>query len=257
LTARPPARLSATGLEITEVGGGDRRVVFVHGVLDRGRSFNRVARELDGACHMEWYDRRGYGRSRELPGAPAAIDHHVDDLVAVLDGRPAVLMGHSFGGVAALGAAVRVPDLVEAVVVYETSIAWAPGWDDDGMSAIYSAPDPEEAALSLMLGGAYERMDVDERAWRRIEARAFLAEEQSVRAGPPYDIGSIAAPVVYGYGDEIVMPRVVEFLARNLDRFEAVRIPGAGHHAHRTHPGDVAGLVRTGLERSDPDRASR
>jgi pimeloyl-ACP methyl ester carboxylesterase len=258
LTARTPARRSATGLEVTEVGGGDRRVVFVHGVLDRGRSFNRVARELDGGCHVAWYDRRGYGTSRELAGAPAAIDQHVDDLVAVLDGRPAVLMGHSFGGVAALGAAVRAPDLVDAVVVYETSIAWAPGWDDDGMSAIYSAPDPEGAALELMLGRAvYERMDDDERAWRRIEARAFLVEEQSVRAGPPYDIARITAPVVYGHGDEIVMPKVVEFLGANIDRFEVVRIPGAGHHAHRTHSDGVAQLVRTALARSERDGASR
>jgi pimeloyl-ACP methyl ester carboxylesterase len=250
LIARKPARLSATGLEVTEVGAGDRRVVFVHGVLDRGRSFNRVAGKLDGACRIEWYDRRGYGRSRELPGAPAAIDRHVDDLVAVLDGRAAVLVGHSFGGVAALGAAVRAPDLVHAVVVYETSIAWAPGWDDDGMSAIYSSPDPEEAALALMLGNAYERLDDGERAWRRIEARAFLAEEQSVRAGPPYDVARITAPVVYGHGDHIVMPKVVEFLADNIERFETERIPGAGHPAHRTHPDEFAGLVRTSLERS-------
>jgi pimeloyl-ACP methyl ester carboxylesterase len=166
-------------------------------------------------------------------------------------------MGHSFGGVAALGAAVRAPDLVDAVVVYETSIAWAPGWDDDGMSAIYSAADPEDAALALMLGDAYARMDDGERAWRRIEARAFLAEERSVRAGVPYDVGRITAPVVYGHGDEIVMPEVIEFLAANIDRFEIERIPGASHHAHRTHPDDVAQLVRTALARSDRDGASR
>jgi pimeloyl-ACP methyl ester carboxylesterase len=257
LIARKPARLSATGLEVTEVGAGDRRVVFVHGVLDRGRSFNRVAGELDGACKMEWYDRRGYGTSRELPGAPAVIDHHVDDLVAVLDERPAVLVGHSFGGVAALGAAVRAADLVEAVVVYETSIAWAPGWDDDGMAAVYSAPDPEGAALELMLGPAYDHMDDAERAWRRIEARAFLEEERSVRERVPYDVARITAPVVYGHGDEIVMPKVVEFLARELDRFEIERIPGASHHAHRTHPDEFAQLVRTALARSDRGDASR
>jgi pimeloyl-ACP methyl ester carboxylesterase len=250
LIARKPARLSPTGLEVAEVGSGGRRVVFVHGVLDRGRSFNRVARALDGACRMEWYDRRGYGRSRELPGAPAAIDRHVDDLIAVLDGRPAVLVGHSFGGVAALGAAARCPELVDAVAVYETSIAWAPGWDADGMAAIYSAADPEGAALELMLGAAYGHMDDDERAWRRIEARAFLTEEQSVRAGAPYDVARITAPVVYGHGDEIVMPQVVEFLAANIDHFETERIPGASHHAHRTHPDDFAGLVRTALARS-------
>jgi lipase len=250
LIARKPARLSTTGLEVTELGAGDRRVVFVHGVLDRGRAFNRVAGKLDGACRMEWYDRRGYGRSRELPGAPAGVDRHVDDLVAVLGGQPAVLLGHSFGGISALGAAVRTPELVDAVVLYETSIAWAPGWDDDGMEAIHSAADPVDAALTLMLGAAYARMDDDERAWRRIEARAFLTEEHSVRARVPYDVARIAAPVVYGYGDEIPMPKVVDFLAENLAQFEAMRVPGAGHHAHRTHPDEIAALVRIALARS-------
>jgi pimeloyl-ACP methyl ester carboxylesterase len=251
LIARRTGRVSATGLDVTEVGEGEQRVVFVHGVLDRGRSFNRVAGKLDGACQMEWYDRRGYGRSRELPGAPATIDRHVDDLIAVLEGRPAVLVGHSFGGVAALGAAVRSPELVDAVVVYETSIAWAPGWNADGMAAIYAAADPEDSALELMLGAAYDRMDDDERAWRRIEARSFLEEEQSVRDRVPYDVARVTAPVVYGHGDDIVMPKVIDFLDANIDRFEIERIPGASHHAHRTHPDDFARLVRTALANSD------
>jgi hypothetical protein len=32
--------------EVSDVGGGDRRVAFVHGVLDRGRAFGRVARAI-------------------------------------------------------------------------------------------------------------------------------------------------------------------------------------------------------------------
>ena len=51
-------------LEVTEVGDGDRLVVFVHGVLGRGRSFDRVADLLASECRMRWYDRRGYGTSR-------------------------------------------------------------------------------------------------------------------------------------------------------------------------------------------------
>jgi hypothetical protein len=31
-------------LEISETGSGDALVAFVHGVLDRGRSFSRVVR---------------------------------------------------------------------------------------------------------------------------------------------------------------------------------------------------------------------
>ena len=45
---------------VTEVGTGEPLVVFVHGVLGHGRSFDRVASVLEGECTMRWYDRRGY-----------------------------------------------------------------------------------------------------------------------------------------------------------------------------------------------------
>ena len=165
----------------------------------------------------------------------------------VLDGRPAVVVGHSFGGVTAMGAAVRTPELVEALVLYETSVAWSPGWDDTVMQGVFTAPDPEDAALRLMLGAAYDRLDDDQRARRKVEATAFLAEERSVRDGAPYDVAEIRAPVVYGRSDDRVMPEVVAFLGARIPRFELVAMPDAGHHAHRAAPEAFADLVRRGL----------
>ena len=109
-------------LAVTEVGSGDALVVFVHGVLGHGRSFDRVAAELDSECRMLWYDRRGYSGSAGAAGAPVTIDGHITDLLDVIDGRRAVVVGHSFGGVTAMGAAVRAPQSVAALVLYETSV---------------------------------------------------------------------------------------------------------------------------------------
>jgi pimeloyl-ACP methyl ester carboxylesterase len=232
-----------------EVGSGDALVVFVHGVLDRGRSFDRVAEVLASECRMLVYDRRGYGRSAGAAGTPVGVDQHVADVVAVLDDRPAVVVGHSFGGVTAMGAAVRAPRLVQALVLYETSMAWVPGWDDDAMREVFGSDDPEDAALRLMLGDNYERLDEDQRARRRVEAGVFLAEEASVRSGiPPFDLADIRAPVVYGRSDPAVMPVVLDHLRNEVPRVEVVTLPGAGHHAHRTAPEDFAGLVRRGLD---------
>ena len=41
------------------------------------------------------------------------------DLVTIVGGRPAVLVGHSYGGDVALGAAAAAPEVVRAVGVYE------------------------------------------------------------------------------------------------------------------------------------------
>ena len=225
--------------------------MFVHGVLGHGRSFDRVAALLADECTMRWYDRRGYASSLDLPGAPAPVDRHVDDLLSVLDGRPAVVVGHSFGGVTAMGAAVRAPELVDAVVLYETSVAWSPEWEDADalMQGAFAADDPEDTALQLMLGPAYDRLDDDARARRRIEATAFLTEERSVRSGAPYDVGEIRAPVVYGRSSEHVMPEVTAFLSDRIAHFELVCVPDAGHHAHRSAPDAFADLVRRGIER--------
>jgi pimeloyl-ACP methyl ester carboxylesterase len=199
---------------------------------------------------MRWYDRRGYGSSRELEHVPVGIERHVDDLLAVLDGEPAVVVGHSFGGVVALGAAAAAPDLVEAVVVYETNIAWTPGWDDGAMRVVHESDDPEAEALRLMLGPAFATLGADELRTLRLEARAFVTEEASVREGAPFDLSDIRAPVVYGCSDPAMMPAVVAFLAEQVATVELVVLPGAGHPAHRSAPAAFADLVRTALTRS-------
>jgi pimeloyl-ACP methyl ester carboxylesterase len=235
-------------LEITEVGGGGALVVFVHGVLGRGSSFDRVAPLLPSGCRTWWYDRRGYGRSRDADG-PHGIDTHVADLVAMLDGRRTIVVGHSFGGVTAMGAAVRGGGAVGALVLYETSMAWVPGFDDRVMAGVLSAEDPEAAGLRMMLGERYDAMSDDERARRRLDAEAFIAEERSVRSGaPPFDVAEIRVPIVYGRSDPGVMPEVIDHLQQNVEHVEVMEVPGAGHHAHRTAPEAFAQLVRRGLE---------
>ncbi|HEY6532142.1 MAG TPA: alpha/beta hydrolase [Acidimicrobiales bacterium] len=244
-----PERVS--DLAVTESGTGDRLVVFVHGVLDRGRSFEPIAERLDGRCRTVWYDRRGYGASASAPGVPVGVDGHVADLLAVLDGRRAVLVAHSFGGIHAFGAAIRAPELIEAVVAYETVTAWAPGWPDTAMRDVLSRDDPEAAGLELMLGPRLASMAPDQIDRRRPEARAFVAEERSIRTGgAPYDVGAIRAPVVYGASDSEVIEPVITFLADTIPDIEVVRMPGADHFAHRSDPDGFAALVRLALARS-------
>ena len=67
---------------------GAPTVVYVHGPMDRAASFIRTIRrrpELD----VIRYDRRGYGRSVGI-GHCTTMDEHVDDLLVVTGGRPAV-----------------------------------------------------------------------------------------------------------------------------------------------------------------------
>ncbi len=241
------AEFAAVELSVTEAGSGDVVVAFVHGVLDRGRSFTGVADALGSECRMLWWDRRGYGSAANTSSAAVGIDTQISDVLTVLAGRRAVVVGHSFGGIIAMGVAARAPESVEAVVAYESCVAWAPGWDDRAMQGVFLSEDPEASALRLMFGERYDEMSGQERERRRRDAAVFLAEERSVREGPPYDLAGVGCPVVYGVSDAAVMPAVTDYLERRLPSIEFSTLPGAGHHAHRADPEWFAVLVRRAI----------
>jgi pimeloyl-ACP methyl ester carboxylesterase len=238
-------------LAVTESGAGEALVVLVHGVLDRGRSFSRVAGILAPRCRVAWYDRRGYGACADAPGVPVDVNAHVEDLLTVLDGRRAVVVGHSFGGVIAAGAAVRAPELVEALVLYESVMAWAPGWDDQRMRQLLWGAEPEDDGLRMMLGGKYDAMSETQRARLLPQARAFIQEERSTRAAvPPYDVAGLQVPVVYGFSEVFPVSAMRQHLRTMVRDVEFVTIPGGGHFAHREAPESFAGLIRRGLARA-------
>jgi pimeloyl-ACP methyl ester carboxylesterase len=55
-------------------------LICVHGGLDRGGSFARLARRIN-AFDVVTYDRRGYQGSRDLQ--PLSFELHVEDLLAL------------------------------------------------------------------------------------------------------------------------------------------------------------------------------
>ena len=126
MTGRQGSRVVGDGIWAQEVGEGPL-VVLVHGAMDRSGGMLRVRRILQSSCRVVRYDRRGYARSLDA-GPPTSFGQQVDDLAAVLDGRPAVLAGHSFGGLVCLALAERRPELARAVLAFEAPMTWAPWW---------------------------------------------------------------------------------------------------------------------------------
>lgn len=93
-------------------------VVFVHGSLSKGTDWLGVATCLSSQFTCFMMDRRGHGRS-ESGTSSYSIGREYDDVLAVLSaaGRDASLVGHSFGAICALGAAMRAS--VRRLVLYE------------------------------------------------------------------------------------------------------------------------------------------
>ena len=126
-TPATPARVFPPG------GAAPAQVVLVHGAPDRARSFNAAVRALPEYL-VTTYDRRGYGQRAGHPPPPTGdIFEHAEDLIGLLEETPAVVVGHSFGGIVAMAASIKAPELIPAVGVWEPPLIWTPWWPDDHM----------------------------------------------------------------------------------------------------------------------------
>jgi len=98
---------------------GAPRVVCLHGVRNHGRHFAQLAERLP-RYHVLAPDLLGHGYSPWEP--PWDIGAHCNAIVETVGARPAVLVGHSFGGRLAFELAARAPKLVPKLVLLDPAI---------------------------------------------------------------------------------------------------------------------------------------
>jgi pimeloyl-ACP methyl ester carboxylesterase len=230
-------------------------VVLVHGTLDRGNSFRRSSRRLED-LRVVTYDRRGYQDSRG-GGSVVGVEGHIEDLLGVLEeiGKPSVVVGHSLGGVVALGAAMAQPARFASVAAFEPPMRWIPiegrqagPW---GMSQ-----DPDAAVETFFRGrvgdAAWDRLEPAARADRLADGPALVAELASLSGDALFDVTELTVPVVFGCGgatDEFHIQNVA-WLAEHVPGAQQITIPGSGHGAHLTHPDAFADFVRAAVARA-------
>ncbi len=235
-------------------------LVLVHGSLDRAGSFARVLRRLRD-LHTLAYDRRGYHRSRHLLPVHTTLGGHVDDLLAVIDDRPAVVIGHSYGGTVALDAALRPggPGPILAIAAYEPPLPWLAGrsrgpgasGQGTGRREPEDTGDPAERAerfFRRMVGdSAWERLPEAAKADRRADGAALAAEMDAIRVTEaPFDVAALTVPTTYGRGTNSRPHhrQAVDWLVAHTPAARLVEIAGAGHGAHLTHPDAFAAMAR-------------
>jgi pimeloyl-ACP methyl ester carboxylesterase len=253
-------------------------LVFVHGAMDRGTSFDRVRRRFADFATVA-YDRRGYASSVSLPFGDDPFADHVNDLMSVLDElggsdgsdgsdelggsdgptrTPLVLIGHSAGSNVVMAAAQRL--LAEpcdvrllGAVVFEPPMPWAKWWPGNaGGSTIaaFEADGPEAAAESFMrrivTDRVWERLPADTRAARRAEGMGLVADLTTLRGRPvQFDYSAIQIPVVVGKGEKSHdhQRRSSDETAALLPNAELVELKNHGHGAHSSDPEGFSGLI--------------
>jgi pimeloyl-ACP methyl ester carboxylesterase len=217
-------------------------VVVIHGSMDRSAGMLKLSRGLDHDFRVLRYDRRGYGRSFPHSG-PFTMKYQVDDLVDLLAGRRAVLVGHSYGGNVALTTAQHHPQLVAGVAVYETPLSWEPWWPGTtaGSVAVAEAGRPREAGerfLRRMLGDQrWDALPERTKEVRRAEGVAMVEELADLRRHQPWVAEHIDVPVITAFGSLGQRHhREGMTYAAGLLECPVVELPGCRHDAPLSHP---------------------
>ena len=187
---------------------GAPRVVCLHGVRNHGRHFARLAERLP-RYHVLAPDLLGHGYSPWEP--PWDIGAHCNAIVETVGARPAVLIGHSFGGRLAFELAARAPKLVPKLVLLDPAIL-LPG--HVALAAAESARiDKSYVSFDALIERRYEESQLHH------APRALVVEDLA-----PHVETSDDGRVRYRYCQSAVVAAYGE-MSSQPPRFEDVRVP--------------------------------
>ena len=136
-------------------------LVFIHGLSSARTTWARITPGFDTDFHIFAFDQRGHGQSSHVAGT-YVLERYVDDAIAFcaeVIGEPALIVGHSLGGVVAFAVAVRRPDVVRAVFLEDPPLYRGERADDGGPAE----PPPANSIASFfpvlrqLLAGMQER----------------------------------------------------------------------------------------------------
>ncbi len=235
------------------------RLVTVHGAMDRGNSFRALAQQLSGVEVVIW-DRAGYAHS--LDATPFDVEDQLADLAAIVDEKPAVVLGHSLGGTYGLWLASLGHPHVLGVSTFESPLPggawWGEGWELDPLDAANGRVGSERAGalaeefLRRMTSDAvWDRLPARTKELRRAEGVAFLRElGQLVTGRIAFDLGSIAVDVVAGVSSrpshhhQLGLARLTEAVGAT-----SYCVIDSRHGVHLTRPKALAEIITQQLQR--------
>ncbi len=269
VTAPTPTAVvrSRDGTPIAVFGSGaGPALILVHGATADHTAFRVIGPRLARRHTVHAIDRRGRGASGDAPGY--SIVREFEDLAAVADAiaaesdGPVDVVGHSYGGRCALGAAL-LTDALRRVVSYEGAptppgSSYRPAGIEARLRGRLAADDPD-GALATFLTEVVGMNDVDLAAYRadpiwplRAAAAGTILRELEAEADPAASLdrlGSVRQPVLQLLGGESlpVFRDATVALDERLADGRIVVIDGARHAAHHTHADELVAAIEAFL----------
>ena len=252
-----------------------QRTLLLHSGGFTSRQWRKLSEALAPDFDVLAPDLLGYGESGPWPdGVPFHFRQDLDYVESLLDGD-VHLVGHSYGGFLALQLALRRPERVQAIAVYDPvafgildpvddADAWSQlllvkqTWDRDESGV-------DEAWLRAFIDwwngpGAWDRLGEETRrafrtmGWKVFQEVISLAADRTNRA----TYATITAPtlILGGASSPLAERRVVEKLGTALPHATAQLIPGVGHMGPISHAALVNEAIAAHLRNAKQTRMS-
>jgi pimeloyl-ACP methyl ester carboxylesterase len=243
--------------------GAGPTVVLVHGGWIDRRTWDLLVPYLTSQHEVVRYDRRGHSRSPWVGPVPRRQDE--DDLASLLElfASPAHVVANSYGASIALGLASRRPELMASLAVHEPPLLGVgrPGTDLylarpavlaqlDQVASEIRRGRPEDGARRFVeevaLGpGWWALLPLDVQATMVANAHTFVG----MLADPGWDGLAMAPPpslpllLSDGAASPAMFHQITAALAALVPHARLLRIAGAGHVPHTTHPAEYAAAL--------------
>jgi pimeloyl-ACP methyl ester carboxylesterase len=260
---------SAVALNYLDYGAPSAApLVMLHGGAWRWQEFLSLIPTVGQRWHVHAVDLRGNGKSGWVSGEYRLKDFAQDnaEFVARLS-APAVLVGHSIGGVIALMVAARRPDRTRALIIEDVPLRL-----DNYRTIVNSSRDmfarwldlknkaQSEQDLSLQLADAYKAYPGITSAWIMFFAGCLwhldptffdvlLHDFQGFVDGYDYEdiLAKIKCPVLVLRGETRLGAAMTDeeicWLQRNFSNVKCVLVNGVGHLLHLEDHGHTAVLT--------------
>ena len=245
-------RLAVAGRHLAyHDSGAGEPLLALHGHFGRGRTWARLEQRLAPKWRVVAPDQRGHGRSSRAEDY--SREGYVADAVRVIEAlalAPAVVLGHSLGGVNAYQLAARHPTLVRAVIV-EDAPAELPERPDldlwDGRTFASLA----ELQAAVPEPTLWESAIEDDDGWRfRFDPGDINRSRRQITGDFWADWLAGEHPVVllHGLESDTLPTAQAREMARRRPNTRLVEFPGAGHTIHDDDPEGFALAVASFLE---------
>lgn len=249
-------------------------IVFLHGTAGSRRQWQDLIDRLPAGFASVTLDLPGY-TAHEVPEAPRSLSTEAGMILHRLRamGRPVHLVGHSYGAALALSIAVKSPDMVHSLTLFEPAIfhllrdghavehqmfAHIAGLAQEiGLAAAAGRPDWGAARFVDFWNGpgsfARYAPEIREKVIARMDLIRANFSALHQETWPLGDCARVTCPMLglYGENSPLLSQHLIRLVAGQMPNAKVLPITGAGHMLPITHAAMAARLIGAHLKTID------